>query len=125
MTGAAMTSRYRISAAKTDLFYRAGLGWPKVGVVVDRAAFTPEDWDRLTAETMLRVEPVAEEAEAVNEEAALRSRIRDVFPQLEAADFGKTGFPKVGAVERLLPADAKAITAALVAAVWADLKAGT
>lgn len=119
-----MTSRYRISAARTDLFYRAGLGWPKAGVVVDRAAFSPEDWDRLTAETMLRVEPAAEEAEAVTEEAALRSRIRDVFPQLEAADFNAKGTPKVGAVERLLPADAKAITGALVAEVWADVKAG-
>lgn len=119
-----MTARFRIAAAKTDLFYRAGLGWPKAGVIVDRSAFSDADWDRLTAETMLRVEPVADEAEVVTEEAALRARIRDVFPQLEAADFVKTGVPKVAAVERLLPADAKAITGALVAEVWADLKAG-
>lgn len=119
-----MTALYRISAARTDLFYRAGLGWPKAGVVVDRAAFTPEVWDRLTAETMLRVEPVAAEAEAVDEAAALRARIRDVFPQLEAADFNKKGIPMVSAVERLLPGDAKAITGAMVAEVWADVKAG-
>jgi hypothetical protein len=119
-----MTALYRISAAKTDLYYRAGLGWPKAGVVVDRAAFTPEAWAALTAETMLRVEPVAEEAEAVDAEAALRSRIRDVFPQLEAEDFNKNGTPKVSAVERLLPADERAVTGKLVAEVWADVKAG-
>lgn len=119
-----MTALYRISAAKTDLFYRAGLGWPRAGVVVDRATFTDADWDRLTAETMLRVEPVVAEAETVDAEAALQGRIRDVFPQLEAADFNKSGTPKVSAIEKLLPDDAKAITAAMVAEVWADVKAG-
>lgn len=119
-----MTARFRISAAKTDLFYRAGLGWPKAGVVVDRSAFSDADWDRLTAETMLTVAPVAETVAEDDAVIALRVRIRDVFPQLEAADFGKTGVPKVAAVERLLPADAKAITGALVAEIWADVKAG-
>ena len=126
--GAAMTSLYRISASNRDLFYRAGRMWPRQGVVVDRAEFSDEDWGRLAGETMLRIDELpgdtakAEAAEA--EAAALRARIRDVLTRLEAEDFGKTGLPKVAAIEKLLPADARSITAALVAEVWADVKAG-
>jgi len=116
--------RYRIGAAKAPIFYRAGRGWPAAGVVVERSAFSDADWARLLAETMLSVEPVAETAAQDDAVIALRVRIRDVFPQLEAADFNRNGTPKVSAVERLLPEDERAITGKLVAEVWADVKAG-
>jgi hypothetical protein len=123
-----MTGAVRITSTPAPGFeghFRLGQFWPAAGRTVAADALTPEEWAVLAADTRLHIGPAQDAAEIEGAaEAALRGRIRDVLPLLEPADFGKTGVPKVAALERLLPGDAKAITGALVADVWADVKAG-
>ena len=119
-----MSKLLKIAAIPTDGFFRAGEFWPHAGRIVDPEAFDEGVLDRLRAEKMLHVEPAPAGAEAESEALvadALKDRLKAAIGALPVDAFGANGAPKVQPLRAALPEDAAAITAALVAEVWADL----
>jgi hypothetical protein len=120
-----MAKLVQISAAATAIngaFFRLGLKWTTEGTVVDTSDFTADEWKILTTDKMLHIGPAPDGSVAVaQEDATLRDALKATFGEMEAADFEANGKPKLGAVKERLPAQAKHITAKLVADVWAEL----
>ena len=102
-------------------FRRPGRTFTTEGSIVNAADFSDEAWQVLVNERMLHLGPAPEEAAPpAPDQGALRDAIRAAIAQLEPADFGSDGAPKLAAVKKA--AGSSAITSALLAEVWAEVK---
>lgn len=111
-----------VASAVNGSFMRLGHKWSTEGTVVEPSDFTEADWAILTAEKMLHIGPAPDgAAAAVIEDTALRDALKVSIGALEAGDFEADGKPKLGALKERHPAQAKRITAKLVADLWAEL----
>lgn len=103
-------------------FFRLGRKWTTAGTVVDVSEFTEAEWAILTNDKMLHIGPAPDGATVAAQDAAtLREALKATIAQLEAGEFEADGKPKLGALKERHPAQAKQITAKLVAELWAEL----
>lgn len=103
-------------------FFRAGLGFPPEGRVIETDELSAEALALLGAEPNLRAEPAPTDADVEAVQAAdLSERIRRAIAGLTEADF-EDGKPKLAAVKAALPEDARRVTAKLLSEIWAGLQ---
>lgn len=108
--------------AVNGTFFRLGRKWTTEGTVVDVSEFNEAEWTILTSEKMLHIGPAPDGATVAAQDATtLREALKASIAQLEAGDFEADGKPKLGALKERHPAQAKQVTAKLVAEIWAEL----
>lgn len=118
-----MAGLIRIAAVAAAGFYRCGQFWPREGRIVDPDTLDEQVLERLKSEPQLHLTPATGPAIEAAEAAALRGQIAAAFAALEPGDFAEDGTPRADAVRKALPKGTKGATAALVAEVWAEVRA--
>lgn len=116
-----MSGLVKISAIAATGFYRCGMFFPQEGLKLRITDLAEGVWERLQAETQLRIgalEPGDEDAEI---EEARADHIAEIIKLMSKEDFDSNDKPKVAAINTHLDKGQAKVTAQERDDIWATL----